>query len=193
PPASLLLEVTESLLLTDDPAVEIVLHRLKDLGLRLAIDDFGTGYSSLSYLTRLPVDVLKLDRSFIEGIDTDSRQALLSRTVVELGRGLGLTVIAEGVERPGQRSRLLAWGCPVAQGYYFARPGPATLVGPWLDAAREASGAAPGPTLGSTSTSPLPRPRVPRALQGSTEEAFAVTTPPADDDSVNGLSLRRPW
>lgn len=154
PAASLLLEVTESLLLTDDPAVEIVLHRLKDLGLRLAIDDFGTGYSSLSYLTKLPVDVLKLDRSFIEGIDTDNRQALLSRTVVELGRGLGLTVIAEGVERPGQRARLLAWGCPVAQGYYFARPGPAALVGPWLDAARSVSGPAPAPAPTN-----LPRPR----------------------------------
>jgi diguanylate cyclase (GGDEF)-like protein len=184
PPASLLLEVTESLLLTDDPAVEIALHRLKDLGLRLAIDDFGTGYSSLSYLTRLPVDVVKLDRSFIEGIDTDSRQALLSRTVVELGRGLGLTVIAEGVERPGQRSRLLAWGCPVAQGYYFARPGPASLVGPWLAAARLAADEAPAA---------LPRPRGPRALPGSvlpgsvlpgsTERDLTVSAqPPAQAD-----------
>jgi EAL domain-containing protein (putative c-di-GMP-specific phosphodiesterase class I) len=124
----------------------------------------------LSYLTRLPVDVVKLDRSFIEGIDTDSRQALLSRTVVELGRGLGLTVIAEGVERPGQRSRLLAWGCPVAQGYYFARPGPASLVGPWLDAARSAPAA-------------LPRPRGPRALPGSTEGELTVSAqPPTHSD-----------
>jgi diguanylate cyclase (GGDEF)-like protein len=127
-PATLLLEVTESLLLADDPFVSSALDRLKQLGVRLAIDDFGTGYSSLSYLARLPVDVLKLDRSFIDGIDTDPRQALLSRTVVELGRGLGLQVVAEGVERPGQCARLLAWGCPVGQGFYFARPGPAEQI-----------------------------------------------------------------
>ncbi len=173
PPTSLLLEVTESLLLTDDPAVEIALHRLKDLGLKLAIDDFGTGYSSLSYLTRLPVDVVKLDRSFIEGIDTDSRQALLSRTVVELGRGLGLTVIAEGVERPGQRSRLLAWGCPVAQGYYFARPGPAALVEPWLVAARAAAEAA-----ADSAPSALPRPRLPRVLPAAAADEITVSSQP---------------
>jgi diguanylate cyclase (GGDEF)-like protein len=132
PPSSLLLEVTESLLLADDPTVALALHRLKALGVRLAIDDFGTGYSSLSYLARLPVDVVKLDRSFIEGIDTDPRQALLSRTVVELGRGLGLVVVAEGVERPGQCARLLAWGCPVGQGYYFARPGPPEQMVPLI-------------------------------------------------------------
>jgi EAL domain-containing protein (putative c-di-GMP-specific phosphodiesterase class I) len=132
PPHSLLLEVTESLLIADDPVVEAALYRLKGLGVRLAIDDFGTGFSSLSYLARLPVDVVKLDRTFIEGIDTDARQALLSRTVIELGRGLGLDVVAEGVERPGQCARLLAWGCPIGQGFYFARPGPAESVVPLL-------------------------------------------------------------
>jgi predicted signal transduction protein with EAL and GGDEF domain len=147
-PSTLLLEVTERLLLEDDPTVSLALSQLKELGLRLAIDDFGTGYSSLSYLTRLPVDVVKLDRSFIEGIDTDPRQALLSRTVIELGRGLGLQVVAEGVERPGQCARLVAWGCQTGQGFYFARPGPAEHITPIVAAsgARSVpSSALPGP------------------------------------------------
>jgi EAL domain-containing protein (putative c-di-GMP-specific phosphodiesterase class I) len=142
-PSLLLLEVTERLFLADDPTVDMALSRLKQLGVRLAIDDFGTGYSSLSYLARLPVDVVKLDRSFIDGIDTDPRQALLSRTVIELGKGLGLHVVAEGVERPGQCARLLAWGCPTGQGYYFARPGPAEQLLPLLSGASARTGVPP--------------------------------------------------
>jgi EAL domain-containing protein (putative c-di-GMP-specific phosphodiesterase class I) len=156
-PATLLLEVTESLLLADDPTVSLALTRLKQLGVRLAIDDFGTGYSSLSYLARLPVDVVKLDRSFIDGIDTDPRQALLSRTVVELGRGLGLQVVAEGVERPGQCARLLAWGCPVGQGFYFARPGPPEQMAALL---AEAGARSPVSTpIGAAADLPAPRSR----------------------------------
>jgi diguanylate cyclase (GGDEF)-like protein len=122
PPGHLTLEVTERVLLADDTAVMARIEQLKALGVRFAIDDFGTGYSSLGYLARLPVDAVKLDKSFVDGIDQDRRAALLARAVVELGRGLGLQVVAEGIERASQLSQLARWGCAVGQGYHFARP-----------------------------------------------------------------------
>ena len=95
---------------------------LKNLGLRLAVDDFGTGYSSLSYLADLPVSIVKIDKSFIDRITQDSEGAAMVRGVIDLSRALGLTCIAEGVERPSQLAVLDELGCDNTQGYLFAQP-----------------------------------------------------------------------
>ena len=128
PPAALLLEMTESVLLgRTEEAVE-VLHALKRLGVRIAIDDFGTGFSSLSYLARFPVDVLKIDKGFISEVDRHGERTELARTIVQLGRTLRLATIAEGIETQGQRHALLEMGCDYGQGYLFSRPLPANGV-----------------------------------------------------------------
>jgi len=109
------------------------LQALKSLGVRIGIDDFGTGYSSLRYLQRFPVDVLKIDKSFVDGVDRDDHDAALVRTIVALGDMLGLSTVAEGIERATQRDLLRAIGCRRGQGYLFARPldadGTAALLG----------------------------------------------------------------
>ena len=120
-PASLTLEITESVMMGDTELAVARLHELKSLGVRLALDDFGTGYSSLSYLSRLPVDVLKMDRSFLDE-DAAERGRDLTPAVLALGHTLGIKVVAEGIEQPEQAARLRALGCDFGQGYYFARP-----------------------------------------------------------------------
>ncbi len=119
-PAALILEVTETVLLADPTAVA-KLDRLKALGVRLAIDDFGTGYSSISYLRRFPVDILKIDREFIDGADTPEGLKLL-RGIAQLGRMVGLDLVAEGIERPDQIRPIIEAGCQDGQGFLFARP-----------------------------------------------------------------------
>jgi diguanylate cyclase (GGDEF)-like protein len=122
-PAELLrLEVTESAVMGDADRCMEVLQRLHDLGVRLSIDDFGTGYSSMAYLRRLPVDELKIDRSFVLGMTTTQQDAVLVRTAIDLGHNLGLTVVAEGVEGAEHVLALQALGCDIAQGYHYARP-----------------------------------------------------------------------
>jgi len=124
-PACLEIELTESLFMSDiTPAVE-TLHRIKALGVNLSIDDFGTGYSSLSYLSRFPIDVLKIDRSFVSDIGTDAAQSPIVASIITLAHNLKLAVIAEGVETLGQLDYLRAQGCDEMQGYYFSRPLPA--------------------------------------------------------------------
>jgi EAL domain-containing protein (putative c-di-GMP-specific phosphodiesterase class I) len=121
PSELLTLEITETVLVDDiDRACE-TLATLKQLGVRIAIDDFGTGYSSLAYLSRLPIDVLKVDKMFVNSVDVESGSAL-TRTIVDLGVRLGLPTVAEGVERVEQREALRALGCTHAQGYLFSRP-----------------------------------------------------------------------
>ncbi|HLM07886.1 MAG TPA: EAL domain-containing protein [Blastococcus sp.] len=133
-PASLLrLEVTESAVMGDAARCMEVLQRLRDLGVRLSIDDFGTGYSSMAYLRRLPVDELKIDRSFVLGMCTSQQDAVLVRTAIDLGHNLGLTVVAEGVEGPEHVDALRALGCDIAQGFHYARPMPAARVSELLD------------------------------------------------------------
>jgi diguanylate cyclase (GGDEF)-like protein/PAS domain S-box-containing protein len=122
PPSSLVLEMTESVLMDDDENVVAILRQLKDLGARLAIDDFGTGYSSLSYLHRFPVDILKIDRLFVERLSRMSDSAELARTVVRLGQSLQLVTVAEGVEDHAQFLALRRMGCDIGQGFYFGRP-----------------------------------------------------------------------
>ena len=124
PACALVLEVTESAVMGDLDLAIAQLHALKDLGLRLAVDDFGTGYSSLSYLRNLPVDVVKIDKSFIDGITLDAEGAAMVRGVIDLSSALGLTSIAEGVEHGEQLALLEQLGCDSVQGYVFAKPMP---------------------------------------------------------------------
>ena len=121
-PEWLLLEITESLLLRDAEQVWQDLGALRALGVRIAIDDFGTGYSSLSYLRQMPVDVLKVDKSFIDDILGSDQQRALVDAIVTLARNLDLAVVAEGIEDEGQRAELAAMGCPYGQGYLFSKP-----------------------------------------------------------------------
>ncbi|WP_030129592.1 bifunctional diguanylate cyclase/phosphodiesterase [Pseudomonas sp. QTF5] len=120
-PVLLELEITEGVLMQNVDATMLALNRLKALGIRLAIDDFGTGYSSLSYLQRFPIDVLKIDQSFIRGLSRDSNDAALVSAIISLGKSLKLTIIAEGVETLEQLNFLKALQCEEGQGYYFSK------------------------------------------------------------------------
>ena len=133
PASRLEIEVTETVLLDRSIArIGHTLEALRAMGCTLAMDDFGTGYASLSHLTAFPVDRIKIDRSFTSAIDSDGDRGLIARTLIGLGRGLGLEVIAEGVETESQRSFLVAHGCTAIQGYLFARPMLAEDALPWL-------------------------------------------------------------
>ncbi len=123
-PELLELEITENTVLTDPIRARQVLVRLSELGVRLAIDDFGSGNSSLGYLKRLPVDVLKIDKSFVLGMHASDDDAVIVRSTIDLGHNLGLRVVAEGVETDRTRGALEALGCDVAQGYWLSRPVP---------------------------------------------------------------------
>jgi EAL domain-containing protein (putative c-di-GMP-specific phosphodiesterase class I) len=104
------------------------LEQLKKLGLRISLDDFGTGYSSLSYLKRFPIDEIKIDRSFVEGLLADENDTAIVRTILAMAQGLGLRVVAEGVETPRQRDFLVAHRCEEMQGYLFSKPLPASAI-----------------------------------------------------------------
>jgi diguanylate cyclase (GGDEF)-like protein/PAS domain S-box-containing protein len=124
-PGALKLEITESSIVENSGAALETLQQLKGLGAQLYLDDFGTGYSSLSYLHRLPVDALKIDRSFVSEVDREAKHAQLVRTIVHFARSAKLAVVGEGVVSPAQLAFLRSLGCDLAQGYYFARPLPA--------------------------------------------------------------------
>ena len=121
-PSLLCVEITESALVDDAASTLGTLNRLKELGVRLALDDFGTGYSSLTYVRRFPIDTLKIDRSFIDGIVGSSEDEAIVTAVLSMGRALGVHVVAEGVETEEQAARLRTLGCKLAQGYLFSRP-----------------------------------------------------------------------
>jgi diguanylate cyclase (GGDEF)-like protein len=134
-PAELLtLELTESGVMADPQRALPVLRRLHTLGVVLAVDDFGTGYSSLAYLRQLPVDEVKIDKSFVLGMGSDLGDLAVVRSIVELGHSLGLTVVAEGVEEDIARDQLAAMGCDVAQGYLISRPLSESRLEAWLQA-----------------------------------------------------------
>ncbi|MFF1255008.1 EAL domain-containing protein [Pseudarthrobacter sp. NPDC058329] len=133
-PARLLLEITETALMADPAAALQSLTALKNLGVGLAVDDFGTGYSSLTYLKKFPVDELKIDRSFINGLGSDSGDSAIVGSCIDLAHAVGIRAVAEGVETSVQVQTLKVMGCDLAQGYHFARPLPAPLLREWLDA-----------------------------------------------------------
>jgi EAL domain-containing protein (putative c-di-GMP-specific phosphodiesterase class I) len=135
-PRRIVLEVTESALVDNTSANVGKLEALKALGLRLAVDDFGTGFSSLSYLRRFPFEQLKIDRSFVHGIEVDQDAAALARSIIGMGTALGLSCVAEGVETLGEADWLTAAGCDLAQGYFFAPAMPSDQLAPMLTSGR---------------------------------------------------------
>ncbi len=124
PASAFCLEITESAIMDDPQRAEAMLNRLSEQGFKLSIDDFGTGYSSLAYLKRLPVDELKIDKSFVMGMETGEDDAMIVRSTIDLAHNLGLTVVAEGVETAAILERLRTLACDEAQGYHIARPLP---------------------------------------------------------------------
>ncbi|RJK93155.1 EAL domain-containing protein [Vallicoccus soli] len=158
-PGRLVVELTESLLLEDDRVVRDALAGLKGMGVHLAIDDFGTGYSSLGYLRSFPVDILKIDKSFVRGLDEPGQEALVD-AIVRIARTLDLELVAEGVEREDQRTALDRLGCTHAQGWLFSSPVPAAAVPALLarpDLLPRPELVAPAHPDGSSPRPPLPR------------------------------------
>jgi EAL domain-containing protein (putative c-di-GMP-specific phosphodiesterase class I) len=137
------IEITESLLMSEPDVAIQRLEDLKDLGVQLAIDDFGTGYSSLSYLRRFPVDVLKVDRAFVTALGGDREDAALTHAIVDLGRTLGLRIVAEGIETAAQLTELQGLGCEYGQGYLLFRPLTADAMSAVLANAAWQTGALP--------------------------------------------------
>jgi EAL domain-containing protein (putative c-di-GMP-specific phosphodiesterase class I) len=127
-PSKLIMEITESAAMTDPERTQKVLMTLRDKGMRLAIDDFGTSSSSFARLKHLPVDILKIDRSFIRDLPEDAHAASMVGAIVELASKLSMTALAEGIETEDQRRFLIAAGCPLGQGYHFSRPLPASEI-----------------------------------------------------------------
>jgi diguanylate cyclase (GGDEF)-like protein/PAS domain S-box-containing protein len=123
-PSSLVLEITESVMMQDMELSILRLQELKALGVKLAVDDFGTGYSSLNYIRRFPVDILKVDKSFVDGVNEGGEESALTAAIIELAGILKLRPVAEGIERADQLDRLLALKCDLGQGFYFAKPLP---------------------------------------------------------------------
>jgi EAL domain-containing protein (putative c-di-GMP-specific phosphodiesterase class I) len=138
PPGRLQLEITESLAAQDD-AVQDRLHELKALGIQLALDDFGTGYSSLSSLHLLPVDTVKIDRSFVSQADTSHHHQVLIEATVKVAQSLGMKTVAEGIETASQAEVVRSRQCDKVQGYLFSRPLPAAELLAWLDEREAAS------------------------------------------------------
>ncbi len=144
PPAALIMEITESTIITDRGRGQDVLHAVRALGVRIAIDDYGTGYSSLAYLQDLPVDELKLDRAFIGKMNRDRRSAAIVASTVSLAHSLDLPLVAEGVESTATLAALTALGCDFAQGFFVARPASVADIDAWLDRIQSATASGPG-------------------------------------------------
>ena len=136
-PGALILEVTESVLMDDAHRAQLVLNELRETGVRIALDDFGTGFSSLSYLRQVPIDIIKIDRSFVADADQTASGAAILGAVTNLAHVLSLPVVAEGVETEGQRDEVTAVGCESAQGYFYAHPMTATAIEELLGGHRE--------------------------------------------------------
>ncbi|MFE7902520.1 aminotransferase class I/II-fold pyridoxal phosphate-dependent enzyme [Streptomyces sp. NPDC057424] len=187
-PGSLQLEMTETVLLHRDDRLQTVLHTLKQLGVHIAVDDFGTGFSSLRYLQDFPLDVLKIDKSFIDNIARDAQQVALVEGIVRIADTLGLQVIAEGIENTAQRDLLAGMGCRFGQGFLFARPMTVEQSAHVLQEPSAQPFAAP----------PARRPRVDSAPRGRREARWADlehlrrTSPMSDAvlDEVRGRHIR---
>ncbi len=133
PPGLLTLELTESGFIEDPTRALRMLDAIAALGVSLSIDDFGTGYSSLSQLVRMPVHEMKIDRSFVQGLESDPEFAPVVRCAVDMGHGLGLKVVAEGIETEAAAARLRDFGCDIGQGYLYAKPMPLGAFENWLE------------------------------------------------------------
>jgi EAL domain-containing protein (putative c-di-GMP-specific phosphodiesterase class I) len=131
-PSALQLEITESMLMSDPDRSLTTLTRLSELGVGLSVDDYGTGYSSLANLRRLPIDELKIDRSFVSPMLSDESDLIIVRSTINLGHDLGLKVVAEGVEDEATLHRLGGLGCDLAQGYHFSKPLPPEAFNKWM-------------------------------------------------------------
>ncbi len=132
PTQLIIIEITERLLLDNNPIITKILTALRDAGFRIALDDFGTGFSSLTYLKRYPIDIIKIDQSFVRNLAPDSEDLALCEAMIVMAKKLGLEVIAEGVEGPQQEALLLEAGCTLGQGYLYSRPVPAHDLDRWL-------------------------------------------------------------
>jgi EAL domain-containing protein (putative c-di-GMP-specific phosphodiesterase class I) len=139
PARLLVVEITESTIMADPAHALQVLGRLNEMGVQVAIDDFGTGYSSMAYLKSLPVHELKVDRSFVAQMTSNGRDEVIVRSTVDLGRNLGLRVVAEGVEDGTTWQELDALGCDAIQGYYISRPVPPEDLITWLEQQKAAT------------------------------------------------------
>ena len=133
PAGSLELEITESTIMADHRRAQTILSRLSKMGVRLSIDDFGTGYSSLAYLQELPVDAIKIDKSFVMSMESDPGNATIVQSTVDLGHNLGLEVVAEGVESAEVYNNLADLGCDYAQGYFLSKPLSPDKATLWLE------------------------------------------------------------
>ncbi|RYZ04098.1 MAG: EAL domain-containing protein, partial [Comamonadaceae bacterium] len=153
PPSQLLCEITESVAMEDIQATQRTFEGLARIGVYLSIDDFGTGYSSLSHLRQLPARQLKIDRGFVQEIECKEDARAVVEAVIRLAHALGLSVVAEGVERPGQRDILLGMGCDELQGYFYAQPMPAIELMKWAKAAEN-------PNFPGRAVSPVRQPRI---------------------------------
>lgn len=122
PAHSISIELTESMVMEDPERVINILQEIKGLGVTISIDDFGTGYSSLSYLRHFPIDVIKIDRSFVKDIGDDPKEAVIANAIIQLAHSLGCRVLAEGVETKAQGDYLRSQGCDLVQGFFFGRP-----------------------------------------------------------------------
>ena len=176
---ALQLEVTESMLMSDpDRALETVV-RLRDRGVRVAVDDFGTGFSSLANLKRLPINELKIDRSFISPLLNGESNLIIVRSTINLGHDLGLTVIAEGVENELTLKRLATLGCDLAQGFHLSPPLPSDAFGDWIElAAKPRSGEPEGEAGRSRPRNGRDHTRTSRSWSGSTSRSISVTRSP---------------
>ncbi len=139
-PEFLELELTESCLMSDPAQAGALLREIRDIGVRIAIDDFGTGYSSLTYLNEFPLNALKIDKSFVQSVESNDRGGPISNMIIGLGQNLGLEVIAEGVETPAQLAYMQEHGCDIAQGYLYSHPESPEDLTPWLMANQRTSG-----------------------------------------------------
>jgi EAL domain-containing protein (putative c-di-GMP-specific phosphodiesterase class I) len=164
-PKWLKLEITEAVVVDDPERVIATLKRLRELGILIALDDFGTGFSSLSYLARLPVDAIKIDRSFILAMRDDARVRSIVRATIELAHSLGFGVVAEGVENATTLGILTGMSCDMAQGFHIARPMPADTFDAWLPGAAWKPRPVPAPdAIAATATSKAPSAALPQAF-----------------------------
>jgi EAL domain-containing protein (putative c-di-GMP-specific phosphodiesterase class I) len=155
-PRYLGIELTESAVMGNAERHIRTLHELKALGVTLSIDDFGTGYSSLSYLKRFPLDELKIDRSFVMGVDTDPDNAAIVIAIIAMAHCLGLSVVAEGVETPAQQAFLKSKACDELQGFLFSKPMPAEMFGKLLASSQPGGAKASPPAAAGATPVDLP-------------------------------------